>query len=210
MILQLALDRMSIPEAVRLAGETEEFTDWIEVGTSIIKEFGMAGVRELKRAFPDKPVVADTKTMDNARYEFEKAFEAGADAATVMGVAPPVTIETCMDVARRHGKTVMIDLLNVSEDQVRELLKYDEAVFCVHVSKDEQEEGVRPVWKKCAAVSSEKPVKWAAAGGITLSSLEKVRKSFHPSVVIVGTAITKAENPKEAARQLKQAIEKGE
>ena len=60
------------------------------------------------------------------------------------------------------------------------------------------------------AVSSEKPVKWAAAGGITLSSLEKVRKSFHPSVVIVGTAITKAENPKEAARQLKQAIEKGE
>jgi 3-hexulose-6-phosphate synthase len=45
MILQLALDRMSIPEAIRLAGETEEFTDWIEAGTSIIKEFGMAGVR---------------------------------------------------------------------------------------------------------------------------------------------------------------------
>jgi 3-hexulose-6-phosphate synthase len=137
------------------------------------------------------------------------AFEAGADVATVMGVAPPVTIETCMDVARRHGKTVMIDLLNASEDQVRELLKYDEAVFCVHVSKDEQEEGVRPLREKCAAVPVPS-VKWAAAGGITLHSLEKLSKSFHPSVVIVGTAITKAENPKEAARQLKLAIGKGE
>lgn len=123
-------------------------------------------------------------------------------------VAPLVTIETCMDVPRRHGKTVMVDLLNTPEDQVSELLKYDEAVFCLHVSKDEQEEGVRPEREKCAAIPVPS-VRWATAGGITLSFLGKLRKSFHPSVVIVGTAITKAENPKEAARQLKQAIVKG-
>lgn len=83
-------------------------------------------------------------------------------------VAPLVTIETCMDVPRRHGKTVMVDLLNTPEDQVSELLKYDEAVFCLHVSKDEQEEGVRPEREKCAAIPVPS-VRWATAGGITLS-----------------------------------------
>ena len=40
MIIQLALDRMNMKEAIEMARTVESSIDWIEVGTSLIKEFG--------------------------------------------------------------------------------------------------------------------------------------------------------------------------
>uniref|UniRef100_UPI00046EB5CF orotidine 5'-phosphate decarboxylase / HUMPS family protein n=1 Tax=Paenibacillus zanthoxyli TaxID=369399 RepID=UPI00046EB5CF len=141
MKIQLALDRMSIEEAAAMVRRTEPYIDWIEVGTSLIKEFGMASVEALKREFPHKTIVADMKTFDNAKYEFELCYGAGADVATVMGAAPPVTVALCMDTARRMGKQVMIDLLHTSSEQQRELARHHGAIHCLHVSKDQQEGG---------------------------------------------------------------------
>lgn len=210
MKIQLALDRLEIADAIQITRIVEDSIDWVEVGTSLIKEFGMASVRELKQAFPHKAIVADMKTIDNARYEFEMAFQAGADIATVMGVSPLVTIDACMEVAARYDKKVMFDLLNTSDDKVSELLNYPDAIFCTHVSKDEQEEsGARNRGIKRDLFTGTS-IEIAAAGGITIDSLADLRKSLNPSVVIVGSAITKASNPAEAAAKLKQAILKGE
>ncbi len=204
MKIQLALDRMEIDEAIELTKKVEDSVDWIEIGTSLIKEFGMTSVREMKKAFPNKTIVADIKTIDNARYEFEMCFEAGADVATVMGVSPLVTIDTCMDIAKRYNKIVMIDLLNTTEQQKRDLLKYSDAVFCEHVSKDEQEEFGAANHGTMKSDFYTPNITIAAAGGITLDSLNTLRKSLNPEIVIIGSAITKAENPTEAAAKFKQ------
>lgn len=210
MKIQLALDRLEIADAIQITRIVEDSIDWVEVGTSLIKEFGMASVRELKQAFPHKTIVADMKTIDNARYEFEMAFQAGADIATVMGVSPLVTIDACMEVAARYDKKVMFDLLNTSDDQVSELLNYPDAIFCTHVSKDEQEESGAQNSGIKRDLFTGTSIEIAAAGGITIDSLADLRKFLNPSVVIVGSSITKASNPAEAAAKLKQAILKGE
>jgi 3-hexulose-6-phosphate synthase len=197
------LDRMEINEAIELTRKVEDSIDWIEVGTSLIKEFGMTSVREMKQAFPAKTIVADIKTIDNARYEFEMCFEAGADVATVMGVSPLVTIESCMEVARRYNKTVMVDLLNTTEQKKRDLMKYKDAVFCEHVSKDQQEELGASNHGKVADNLYGPDMTIAAAGGITLDSLQLLRKTLNPTIVIIGSAISKAKNPAEAAAKFK-------
>jgi 3-hexulose-6-phosphate synthase len=205
MNIQLALDRLKVADAIELAGKVKDSVDWIEVGTSLIKEFGISSIKELKKAFPDKTIVADVKTNDNARYEFEMCFEAGADVATVMGVSPLVTIDVCMEVAKAYNKKVMIDLLNTSEQQKRELQKYKEAIFCLHVSKDQQEEsGMANQGTGNNKLGNGLQI--AAAGGITLESLEKLKATVNPDVVIVGSAITKAADPAEAAAMFKQKI----
>ncbi|NHC38362.1 3-hexulose-6-phosphate synthase [Bacillus sp. MM2020_1] len=204
MNIQLALDRMEIDKAIELTRQVETSIDWIEVGTSLIKEFGVVSIKEMKQAFPNKQIVADIKTIDNARYEFELCFDAGADVATVMGVSPLVTIDTSIEVANRYQKKVMIDLLNTSVEQKRELMKYTEAIFCEHVSKDQQEElGSQNHGTKQSVFSG---FQVAAAGGIKLESIGDLARSLNPAVVIIGSAITKAENPAEAAAQFKQLI----
>ncbi|WHY70642.1 3-hexulose-6-phosphate synthase [Fictibacillus enclensis] len=199
MKIQLALDRMTISEAIETAKEAEQYVDLIEVGTSLIKEYGVESISEIKKKFPLKPVLADMKTFDNAAYEFSIAFDAGADMATVMGAAPLVTIETCLKVAEENGKEVMIDLLNVSSEQMQRLLSYTSAVFCEHVSKDEQESDNKTMEKQ----NKERlPVdRLALAGGIALSTLPMAAEK-NPEIIVVGSAITKAANIQEAAKQM--------
>ncbi|MDF2645106.1 MAG: bifunctional hexulose-6-phosphate synthase/ribonuclease regulator [Paenibacillus sp.] len=203
MNIQLALDRLTIEQAIRVAAPIASYIDWMEVGTSLIKEFGMESVKALKHAYPDHIIVADVKTFDNAIYEFEMCYAAGADMATVMGVAPLVTIEACMNFAERRGKKVMIDLLHTTETQVKQLTAYSDAIFCLHVSKDQQEihgssqegsGGLVP-----SSLLEGKGYMLAFAGGITVDSLPNLM-SFQPHAIVIGSAITKAENPILAAK----------
>ena len=71
MELQLALDDMTLDEALALVKSVQAHVDIIEVGTPMVMEYGMAPVRELKKLFPDKKVLADLKIMDAGEYEAE-------------------------------------------------------------------------------------------------------------------------------------------
>ncbi|SFJ71560.1 3-hexulose-6-phosphate synthase [Thermoflavimicrobium dichotomicum] len=209
MKIQLALDRMTIEEAVQLAEQVRPYVDWIEVGTSMIKEFGMESVRVLRTRFPEKCIVADMKTFDNAAYEFEMCYSAGADVATVMGAAPLVTVETCMEMGTKHGKQVMIDLLHTSEIQRKMLSQYKEAIFCVHVSKDQQEKGDQQQsadsLHSMLKMFGEREQKIALAGGISLKSLPALVPA-NPDILIIGSAITKAAVPVTAASSIREFL----
>ena len=54
MKIQLALDRFSIDEAIQITQSAQEYVDWIEVGTSLIKEYGKESIQKIKTAFPNK------------------------------------------------------------------------------------------------------------------------------------------------------------
>jgi 3-hexulose-6-phosphate synthase len=212
MKLQLALDRLTVSEAIKIADQVKAEVDWIEVGTSLIKEYGMSSVKALREAFPDHIIVADMKTFDNALYEMEICFAAGADLATVMGAAPVETIELCLNAAKRFGKEIMIDLLETPTQKIEALERLGNAIFCTHISKDRQErKGVSQTVSNFsadrAAVKGKK-IRWAVAGGINEALLPDIVKE-NPEVVIVGSAITKAANPGEAARRLKSLAQGG-
>lgn len=206
MNIQLALDRFSIEEAISMAESVRPYIDWVEVGTSLIKEFGMQSVRAIREAFPDKTIVADMKTVDNAIYEMELCFSAGADVATVMGAAPKVSIEACLRVAANYKKEIMIDLLNITPQAMKNLTQFQEAIFCAHLSKDQQElsgESEGPTFS--SVVSREN--RMAFAGGITLGTLTSLKES-NPFVIIIGSAITKAEDPVMVAKSVYEIVKR--
>lgn len=205
--LQVALDRLPLDEASHIAGAVRPYTNWIEVGTSLVKEFGMDSVRQIVAAADDVPVLADMKTNDNARYEFELAYDAGAAAATVMATAPDVTLDTCFAVARERGATVMVDLLGSDKARRQTVLgRYSDGVFAVHVSKDAQESGGT---RSELALPSGTRRRLALAGGVTLGSVPRLAQFDEDLIVIVGSAITKAQDPGAAARQFARALDAG-
>src|SRR2546429_6196661 len=92
-VLQVALDPVHLKRGLLAAKEAVEGgADWIEAGTPLVKSEGMEVVRQLKKSFPGKTIVADLKTMDTGAFEVEIAAKAGADVITVMGVTDDATI----------------------------------------------------------------------------------------------------------------------
>lgn len=206
-VLQLALDFVDFHRALKVAEEAlKGGVDWLEAGTPLIKSEGLDCVRELKKKFPNVPVVADMKTMDTGALEVEAAAKAGADVVIVLGLADDSTIREAVEAARRVGTKIMADMINVEDMPTRavELERLGVNYVCVHVGIDQQMRGMKPleVLKQVVDVVS---IPVAVAGGINSESAAKAVEAG-ASIVIVGGAITKAEKAEEAARAIKQAM----
>src|SRR3989440_3598318 len=206
-VLQVALDHMHLKRALLAAKEAVEGgADWLEAGTPLVKSEGMEVVRQLKKSFPGKTIVADLKTMDTGAFEVEIAAKAGADVITVMGVRDDATILEAVRAARRYGSKIMVDLMRVTDKPARakELEKLGVDYLNMHVSIDEQMIAHTPLQElKAVAAATSIPV--AVAGGLNSETVGQALKAG-ASIVIVGGAIIKAEDVAEATRTIKKAI----
>ena len=65
MKIQTAIDRVSIETMLGIGSQVCGCTDIVEIGTSLIKDYGMAAsVGEMRRQFPDMKILSDIKTGD--------------------------------------------------------------------------------------------------------------------------------------------------
>ncbi len=206
-ILHVALDFMHAKRAIQAAKEAVAGgADWIEAGTPLIKSEGIEVVRALKKAFPDRTIVADLKTMDTGALEVEIAAKAGADVITIMGVTDDATILEAVKAARRYGAKIMVDLMRVEDKPGRavELEKLGVDYLNMHVSIDEQMIAHTPLEELKAVVkASNLPV--AVAGGLNSETVAQAVKAG-ASIIIVGGAIIKAEDVTKATRTIKRAM----
>ena len=209
MNLQLALDRLTREECFQILKETAVSIDWIEIGTGVIKEYGMTIVREVKEAYPHKLIIADMKTCDAGKHEAIQAFEAGADITTVMAFSADKTIADTLEVAKKYEKRVMIDLLGVTNrDRMIRLQELGVNLVSLHFGKDMQQEGDFHT-DLFSLIQNFSQFEVAVAGGITVQSLPTILAK-NPTTLIVGSAITKANNAYEVASSMKGLINKYE
>jgi 3-hexulose-6-phosphate synthase/6-phospho-3-hexuloisomerase len=111
-IVQISLDVIDMDEALETARMAlRAGVDWLEAGTPFILAFGLVGVKELRKAFPTVPIVADLKTMDGGYLEAEMMAKAGATHVVVMDRAHEETIKVVVKAGRDHGVKVMGDNL---------------------------------------------------------------------------------------------------
>ncbi|ODS42144.1 MAG: bifunctional hexulose-6-phosphate synthase/ribonuclease regulator [Candidatus Altiarchaeales archaeon IMC4] len=210
MKLQVALDFVDLDRAVNVAKEAVAGgVDLIEAGTPLIKSAGLNSVRKLRAQFPDKKIVADMKITDVGRVEVEAAAKAGANIVTVLALTSDATIKETVKSAKNFGCEVMADLMNVRDIKKRaaEVEKMGVDYLCVHVGIDQQMEGQTPM-KQLRDLSKTAKIPIAVAGGINSENVVNAVEAG-ASIIIVGGAITKAQDAKEAARRIKAAMSTG-
>lgn len=205
MKIQLALDRLSIGKCFQILEQTEQSIDWIEVGTGVIKQYGMSIITEIKEMYPNKILVADMKTCDAGKHEAIQAFEAGADITTVMAFSANKTILDTLNVAKDYKKKVMIDLLGIfDKNRINELSGLGVDLVSLHFGKDLQQEG--EIQTDLFSLVKDFPhFVVTVAGGINLQSLPSIIEK-NPDTIIVGSAITGAQNCGEVAAKMKEMI----
>lgn len=207
MKLQLALDDLSLEEALELTEEVNEFIDIIEIGTPMIIEYGVKPIEIMKKRFPQLEILADLKIMDAGYYEAEEALKVGADYITVLGVTDNLTIQGCVDAAKDYHGKVVVDMICV--DNLKERIKKVEElgvdIVSVHTGVDQQAMGRTPLDDLKIMKEAVRKAKISVAGGISTDTIEKY-KALSPEIIIVGSGITHAKNAKEAAKKIKQVI----
>jgi 3-hexulose-6-phosphate synthase len=207
MQLQVALDG-EWARSVAVLGAVRAYVDIAEIGTPLVFREGIAAAHRLREAFPDLPLLADLKIMDAGRHEAEIAFEAGCDVVTVLGLAADQTIGGALEAAAHHGGQVLADLIQVPDllERATRLLDLGCHFLCVHTAFDLQAPGVNPLADLERLRRAFPAAPLAVAGGIRAETLSSVCQ-WYPQIVIVGSAITAAPDPAEAARQIRAQME---
>lgn len=221
--LYFTLDTPKADECLELVGRVQDSIDIVEVGNPILIEAGLPLVRMIKEAYPRLTVVADAKIYHGGRYIADRCFDMGADIVTVLASSSDESISGAVYGGMSRGKYVMADLAGVSRPSVRaqELEELGVKYMCIP-SGLPNEEGLdimnrgdqsgskkvrRPIFG--APLSRARDVKrslrhaeLAVAGNIDENNISRVLGAG-ADIVMVGRAIVNAQDPGEAARELK-------
>src|SRR4051794_12009477 len=184
--------------------------DIVEIGTPLIKRFGVAGIATARELCPEVAVLADTKTVDGGQLEADMVFGAGAALMTVLSSASAATHQVVGRRAAAFGATVVVD--TITQSGRAELLPADAAFpdsfgyVAVHSPTDVRLAGDQSTGHIDAAVKMRaRGFRVSIAGGIGPQTLAAVIASG-PEIVVVGSAITESANPQEVAQWIRDRL----
>ncbi|MDJ0631410.1 MAG: orotidine 5'-phosphate decarboxylase [Rhodobacter sp.] len=207
MLLQIAFDK---PEHLGVLPLIRDVADIVEVGTPLLKRFGVSAITTAREICPDVPVLADTKSVDGGTYEAEMVFGAGASFMTVLSCAPTATLAAVDACARRYEAAVVLDTITETDE---ETLIYDGThlpdsfnYIALHASTDTRLAGDASS-RHINAVASlrTRGFRVSLAGGIGPKNLDAA-VAAGPDILVVGSAITEAPNPLEMASWIKKKL----
>ena len=197
-IVQISLDIINPDEAMATAAMAlRAGVDWLEAGTPFILAEGLHGVKALRAAFKDIPIVADLKTMDGGYLEAEMMAKAGATHVVVMARAHEETIKCVVKAGKDYNIKVMGDNLGCANmiDAAKQLEDLGCDYIIHHIGYDERRgiaaRGMRmpsPLDELREVVSAVNiPVQ--AVGGLTLEQAI-LCPAYGAPLVVLGAPLT--------------------
>ena len=202
--LQIALDIPSLGRAKNIIQELPESDRLIlEVGTPLLKKYGVKAIRDLREVARDVFIIADLKTLDVGKVEVDLAFEETADAVVVAGVAAKETLDGFIYEAKKLGIYAVADMMNI-DDPVKKLktLKDMPDIVILHRGIDMETGrtlGLERI-KELKQAFADKKFLVAVAGGI-IPETAKEALAKGADILIVGRYITQSKDVKRAVRE---------
>ena len=203
--VQIALDMPDIDALKKVVSQLPK-SDRIlfEVGTPLVKRYGMEVIREIRKFAKDAFVIADLKTLDVGQVEVDLAFNETADAVVVSGLASSSTINKFIYESKRLGIYSSVDMMEVN-DPLGVLKGLDDTpdIVILHRGIDEESKG-KTRWQIIQDIKNELPGKkilFSVAGGIREETAKEALKKG-ADILIVGRYITQSKDVEKAARGL--------
>ena len=212
-LFQIALDILTKQEAKKLLKpEVLSVVDIVEIGTPLIMRYGLSIVEQIKDwTKGDKILFADTKIADAGRWETNEAISAGANMVSVLAGASFDTLEEVRDATQLNQAKMVVDIIDLSlsdENKIKFIYSLCPDYLCIHLSTDVVKKGGSLLeFSRQSSFVSSRRLPLMVAGGIHSLNLPEILKSIRPAIVVAGSSITKAPNPKLEAQNMRRIID---
>ena len=203
MKLQISYNYTDLRAAIEAAEKTEKFANIMHLDTALLFSHGAEAVRVFRSKFPATPILVDVKMIDGVDKIVKLMSSAGATYTTVLYGAKTKVIQKATSAAHATGSKVVMDLIDLDTmGQAAcdaEKLGIDYVIFYYPQEADE----VYTKLDQWELVRGNTKLPIFVSGKIDREKIEDVLK-FKPQGIIVGEAITHAEDPAAEAEYFKK------
>jgi bifunctional enzyme Fae/Hps len=209
--LQIALDNPSLEQAKRVIQDLPESDRIIlEVGTPLLKKYGVRVLRDLREIAQSVFIIADLKTLDVGKVEVDLAFEETADAVVASGLAAKETLNKFIYEAKKLGIYAVVDMMNVV-DPIEKLGTLNEMpnVVILHRGIDMEtgrSHGLERAREIKDAFAGQRFLVAVAGGIVPETAKEALEKGA--DILIVGRYITQSKDVRRSAREFLELTRK--
>lgn len=207
MKLQISFDLFDLDKALEIGSEVAQYTDIIEIGTILIYRYGIKAVKEFKKAFPEKTILADTKIVDRGKEIAELVAAAGADWITVVAGTSPYVIHATTTAAHQANMKIMLDLIDSSSigQSALEAKNLGADALLFHQPYSEKESLV--FLDKWDMIKGNTTLPIAISAKINRENVDKI-VALKPDTIIVGLSITDAQDSATEAHYFAELVKK--
>jgi 3-keto-L-gulonate-6-phosphate decarboxylase len=211
-LLQVALDNVTLQDAIDSVEKYGEIIDVVEVGTILHVAEGVKATKEMRKRYPNKIILDDIKGADAGKTLAELCFGAGADIMTAICSADINTMIAMKKVGLSYGpdKDVQVELYgDWTFEDAQMWLDNGINQLVYHRSRDAELAGKTwgPVDFEKIGKLCEMGFKVTITGGLKAEDLH-LFKDFPIHGVIGGRGIRNAADPKQAALDFKTEIKR--
>ncbi|MGC2310099.1 MAG: orotidine 5'-phosphate decarboxylase / HUMPS family protein [Candidatus Babeliaceae bacterium] len=205
MKIQIAFDMLDLEKALTIARSIQDYVDIFEVGTLLIYKHGDQSVKRFKDEFSHHTILADTKIVDRSKDVIALFSQAGADWLTVMAGTGRNVIHTACTTAHENGKKIMLDLIDASSLGQAALEAKSLGVDALIFHKPADEDPQLTFLDRWDMVKGNTSLAVFISGPITRENVHEIL-SMNPDGIVLGKAVTEAENPLEEIQFFAQLI----
>jgi 3-hexulose-6-phosphate synthase len=205
MKLQISFDIPDLEKVIAIAKEVEPSADSFEIGSLLLFKYGLAALEKFRKTFPEKVLLADAKIVDRGKPTVTLLASTGIDWITVMAGTNKNVIHSACTTAHELGKLVMLDLLDAASQGQSALEAKSMGVDALLVHRSHDEEDSLKFLDTWDMVRGNSNLPIYVSGKITRDIIDKI-KAIKPDGLIIGKAITQADDPAAEAQFFKEAL----
>ena len=207
MKMQIAFDIIDLDAAIRIASDIQQYVDIFEVSTLLLHRHGIEAVKQFKKTFPQKTILADTKIIDNGKDITTLFASAQPDWITVMAGTNKNVIHTTCTTANNHNIKVMLDLLDTNSSAQSALEAKNLGAHALLLHQDTSEPDSLTFFDKWEMVRGNTDLPIFIAAPIKRDTIAEYL-SIRPDGIVIGKSIVESSNPKEEAHYFYELINK--
>lgn len=205
MKLQIVFNSLELEKDLILAQAVSEYVDQITIGELLLFKYGLSAIEQFRTLLPQATIIADTKIIEFCNDTAKLILDAGADWITVLAGASQNIIHATCTTAHNMGKRVMLDLIDARSrgQSALEAKSYGADAIIFHQPHDDYDQiTLLDEWEMVKG-NSTLPIYVSAK--INRDNILDI-VNLAPTGILIGKAITQAENPEEEAKFFRSLI----
>lgn len=207
MKLQIAFDLTDFDRSLQIAQEVHEYADILEVGSLLIYKYGDQAVMRFRERFPQTAILADAKIADRGKEAAHIFAAAGADWISVVAGAGRNVVHAVCQSAHESGKKVMLDLIDANSLGQSALEARSMGADAILFHKPADDDAQLTFLDRWDMVRQNTQLPIYVSAAITRENIHEIL-AISPSGIVIGKAITDADNPRQEAEYFYHLVSK--